>query len=132
MKQKTSFFIGVILLFGIGFLSSSIIAAKKSPFTVAVFAQYPLANDQWFINGKVAGAGRGLCKSKAWGEDWRVQLSRADGTKAELTIATEIGLRYGFPFVGISVKDPLPGYNAGLHAEELTSSTLHQNEFSCQ
>lgn len=132
MGKKIPLIIGAVVLFGIGFISSSVVAAKKAPRTVVVFAEYPLATDQWSVNGKIAAAGRALCAHKPSAEDWHVQLVRADGTKAELTIKTSVSVGHGFPFVGIESVDPLPGYNAGLHAEELSSSTAHQSEFSCQ
>lgn len=137
MKTKTGFIIGALILGIGGFMASSMVAAKKSPLKVVAYAEYPLANDQWYVNtqpegtGKVVAIGRGLCLPKPYGEDWKITLVRADGTKAESTVRSNIALSHGFPFVGLSVSAP-GGYNAGLHIEELSSSTLHQAEFSCK
>lgn len=132
MTKKTSIIVGVAIFFCIGFLSSSVVAAKKSSRTLVAYAEYPLATDQWQINGKTVAVGRALCLPKPGGESWRVTLVRVDGTRAEASVSTKVGLSYGFPFVGMVVSDQLPGYNAGLHIEELSSSTLHQAEFTCK
>lgn len=132
MTKKTSIIIGVAICFGFGFVSSSIAALKKSSRTLVAYAEYPLATDQWQINGKTVAIGRAFCLPKPANESWRVALVRIDGTRAEASVTTKFGLNYGFPFTGIVVSDPLPGYNAGLHIEKLSSSTLHQAEFTCK
>lgn len=137
MRTTTAFIIGIVIFASIGFVTSSILAAKKSPRTIVAYAEYPLATDQWYVNdkldgaGKVVAIGRGMCTSKPYGEDWKISLVRADGTKAEAFVRTTVSLEHAFPFVGLDITAPA-GYNAGLHVEELSSSTQHQGEFSCK
>ena len=139
MDKKTSIIVGVVIFFGFGFVSSSVVAAKKSSRTLVAYAEYPLASDQWYINTNISDAGRGtlsvagraFCRIKPGPENWKITLVRADGKVAEAKVETSLAFKYGFPFVGLSISAP-EGYNAGLHIEELSSSTPHQAEFTCK
>lgn len=135
MRTRIPFFIGIAILCAFGFVSSSVVAAKKTMRTIAVYAQYPLASDRWYLNnttdgdGQLVVVGRGFCRKISRGE-WKITLRRADGTSGEALVRTGFSFTYPFPFVGINVSVP-DGFNAGVHVEEVSSSTPHLTEFSC-
>ncbi len=117
----------IIVFFGI-----MVWSVRSRTSTIIASAEYPLAGDQWYINGQIQTVGRGFCKNKPLHETWYLELVRPDGTKAQAIIKPAFSLGAGFPFFEEKFDGFLPGYNAGLSVGELTSTSPHSTEFSCQ
>jgi hypothetical protein len=129
MKKNLILIVVIVIILPVMFVVGAFLNAWNTPHTLVVSTLYPLAADQWSLNGKLLAVGRGFCVVNK-NENWSVQLVRANGDKGSVMVKPEFSFQNSFPFLQLKTTAPA-GFNLGISVADVAVNPQLKEQFSC-